>query len=182
MHFDTLWIFVLGKPDFHSIYYNFQTNCWDHSTFFFQEKQTAFANILSPHTLFLMTHSSCCESKNKNFPKFLVRPCILTPSEYSFWENPIFIQFIITSKQIVGIILLFFSGEADSLCEHFEPSHTVFNDSQFMLWRHQTSSHPPRWNFATGAEVTNPENADICKRRRVKGLEIILIEKAINFI
>ena len=59
MHFDTLSIFVLGKPDFHSIYYNFQTNCW--------------------------------------------------------------------------IILFFFSGEADSLCEHFEPSHTVFNDSQFML-------------------------------------------------
>ena len=108
MHFDTLWIFVLGKPDFHSIYYNFQTNCW--------------------------------------------------------------------------IILLFFSGESNSLCEHFEPSHTVFNDSQFMLWRHQTSSHPPRWNFATGAEVTNPKTADICKRRRVKGLEIILIEKAINFI
>ena len=108
MHFDTLWIFVLGKPDFHSIYYNFQTNCW--------------------------------------------------------------------------IILLYFSGEADSLCEHFEPSHTVFNDSQFMLWRHQTSSHLPRWNFATGVEVTNPKTADICKRRRVKGLEIILIEKAINFI
>ena len=107
MHFDTLWIFVLGKRDFHSIYYNFQTNCW--------------------------------------------------------------------------IILLFFSGEADTLCEHFEPSHTVFNDSQFMLWRHQTSPHPPRWNFVTGVEMTNPKTADICKRRRVKGLEIILIEKTINF-
>ena len=98
-----------------------------------------------------------------------MRPCILTPSEYSFWEKPIFVQFIITSKQIVGSFYFFFSGEADSLCEHFEPSHTVFNDSEFMLWRHQTSSHPPRWNFATGAEVTNPKNADICKRRRVKG-------------
>ena len=107
MHFDTLWIFVLGKPDFRSIYYNFQTNCW--------------------------------------------------------------------------IILLFFSGEADSLCEHFEPSHTVFNDSQFMLWRHQTSSHPPRRNFATGAEVTNPKNADICKRRRVKGLENYFNRKGNQF-
>ena len=56
MYFDTLWIFVFGKPYFHSIYYNFQTNRW--------------------------------------------------------------------------IILLFFSREADSLCEHFEPSHTVFYDSQ----------------------------------------------------
>ena len=62
MHFDTLWIFVLGKPDFRSIYYNFQTNCWIIlATFFFQEKQTAFANILSPHTQFLMTQSSCCD-------------------------------------------------------------------------------------------------------------------------
>ena len=50
-----------------------------------------------------------------------------------------------------------------------------------MLWRHQTSSFPPRWNRATGVEMTNPKTADICKRR-VKGLEIILIEKAINFI
>ena len=108
MHFDILWIFVLGKRDFHSIYYNFQTNC-----------------------------------------------CI---------------------------ILLFFSGEVDSLCEHFEPPHTVFNDSQFMLWRHQTSPHPPWWNFATGVEVANPKTADICKRRRVKGLEIILIEKAIHYL
>ena len=83
MYFDTLWIFVFGKPHFHSIYYNSQTNC-----------------------------------------------CI---------------------------ILLFFSGEADSLCEHFEPSHTVFIDSQFMLWCHQTSSFPPRWNRATGVEMTNPK-------------------------
>ena len=120
-------------------------------------------------------------SKNKNFPKYLVRPCILTPSEYLFFENPIFIQFIITPKQIV-VSFYFFSGEADSLCEHFEPSHTLFIDSQFKLWRHQTSSFPPRWNRTTGVEMTNPKTADICKRRRVKGLEIILIEKAINFI
>ena len=47
-------------------------------------------------------------SKNKNFPEFLVRPCILTPSEYSFLENPIFIQFIITPKQIVVSFYFFF--------------------------------------------------------------------------
>ena len=76
----------------------------------------------------------------------------------------------------------FFSGDADSLCEHFEPSHTVFIDSQFMLWCYQTSSFPPRWNRATGVEMTNPKTADICKMRRVKGLVIILIEKVINFI
>ena len=120
-------------------------------------------------------------SKNKNFPTFLVRPCILTPSEYSFLENLIFIQFILTPKQIF-VSFHFFSGEEDSLCEHFEPSHTVFIYSQFMLWRHQTLSFPSWWNRANGVEMTNPKTADICKRRRVKGLEIILIEKAINFI
>ena len=52
MYFDTLWIFVLGKTHFHSIYYNFQTNSF--------------------------------------------------------------------------IIQLSFSGEADSLCEPFEPSHTFY--------------------------------------------------------
>ena len=56
----------------------------------------------------------------------------MTPSEYSLLENSIFIQFILTPKQIV-VSFYFFSGEADSLCEHFEPSHTVFIDSQFML-------------------------------------------------
>ena len=78
----------------------------------------------------------------------------------------------------------FFSGEADSLC-HFVnilSPHTLFIDSQFMLWHHQSSSFPPRWNHATGVGMTNPKTADICKTRRVKDLEIILIEKAISFI
>ena len=50
-----------------------------------------------------------------------------------------------------------------------------------MLWRHQSSSFPPWFNHATGVGMTNPKTADIRKTRRIKGLEIILIEKAINF-
>ena len=76
--------------------------------FFFQEKQTAFVNILSPHTLFLLTRSSCCD-----------------------------------------VIKL----------SHFRPG-----------------------GIARPGGNNEPKTAHICKRRKVKGLEIILIEKAINFI
>ena len=64
-------------------------------------------------------------SKNKIFPKFLVRPCILTPSEYSFLENPIFIQFIITSKQIVVSFYFFFQEKQTAFANILNP-HTLF--------------------------------------------------------
>ena len=60
-------------------------------------------------------------SKNKNFPKFLARPCILTPSEYSFWENPIFIQFIITPKQIVVSFYFFFQEKQTAFVNILSP-------------------------------------------------------------
>ena len=64
-------------------------------------------------------------SKNKNFPKFLVRPCILTTSEYSFLENPIFIQFIITPKQIVVSFYFFFQEKQTAFVNILSP-HTLF--------------------------------------------------------
>ena len=60
MHFDTLWIFVLENPIFIQFIITSKQIVGSFYSFF-QEKQTAFANILSPHTLFLMTHSSCCD-------------------------------------------------------------------------------------------------------------------------
>ena len=110
MYFDTLWIFVFEKPHFHSIYYNSPTNCCI-ILHFFQDKQTAFVNILSPHTLFLLTRSLAVHA--------------------------------VTSSNFV------ISAPVES---------------------------------RDRVEMTNPKTADICKRRRVKGLEIILIEKGINFI
>ena len=64
-------------------------------------------------------------SKNKIFPKFLVRPCILISSEYSFLENPIFIQFIINSKQIVTSFYLFFQGKQTAFANILS-LHTLF--------------------------------------------------------
>ena len=54
-----------------------------------------------------------------------MRPCILTPSEYSFWENPIFIQFIITSKQIVGSFYFFFQEKQTAFTNILSP-RTLF--------------------------------------------------------
>ena len=65
--------------------------------------------------------------QKKNFPKFLVRPCILTPSEYSFWENSIFIQFIITFKQIVeSFYFFFFFQEKQTAFANILSPHTLF--------------------------------------------------------
>ena len=61
--------------------------------------------------------------------------------------------------------------------------HSLRSDSRTgVLSNGQDRAGKGRCCFATGVEVTNPRTADICKRRRVKGLEFILIEKAINFI